>query len=435
MRTRNALYAKVLWPFAAAVLAASAAAAGARAQSGRPSPTPTPTPTPTYAPAPEPAPKFVAAPDQDRYGLVYPLGWHGPLRHGGGREADRVRHSRMNNFVARLNEAGGRGYRLLAVVNGWMPVAVVELDEVQHEYGWFETSVVGHSSGDVARLYTRFFNMYRKQAAGGFRLAEHFVIQRECALFSTGFFRVEERCLFQDLYLLERRKGVERARQTQTAVVNPEARSARFGDELTAQVVGGMTDGLRPAYAFSRFALLLEEPWATRDPATGATDFRVVTQTGDGRSDFERAVNELARQGYRMHLNNYGVAVMRREAAGVTPAEYLWLDAKEKNFARRLAEAQEAGAVYRMTSPDDEGSETRLVFERTPAGDGRRRDYKVFRVQLQFAENVAEERVSVGLSPQTRAAVADIRHLLGEGYAVRDLFWADAAHILLERTR
>jgi hypothetical protein len=435
MRTRNALCAKVLWPFAAAVLAASAFAAGARAQSGRPTPTPTPTPGTTYGPAPESAPKFVAAPDEDRYRLVYPLGWQGPLRHGGGREAARVRHSRMNNFVARLNEAGARGYRLLAVVNGWMPVAVVELDEAQHEYGWFETSLVGRSSGDDRRLYTRFFNMYRKQAAGGFRLAEHFVIERECAFFSTGFFRVEERCLFQDLYLLERRTGVERARQTQTAVVSPETRPGRFGEELTAQVAGGLTEGLRPVHAFSRFALLLEEPWAARDPAAGAADFRVVTQTSDGRGDFERAVNELARQGYRMHLSNHGVAVMRREAAGGTPAEYLWLDAKDKNFARRLAEAQEAGAAYRMTSTDDEGRETRLVFERTPAGDGRRRDYKMFRVELQFAENVAEVRVAVGVTPQTRAAVADIGRLLGEGYAVRDLFWTDAAHILLERTR
>lgn len=434
MRTRNAPHAKVLWPFAAAVLAASAFAAGTRAQSGRPAPTPTPTPTPAYGPAPEPVPKLAASAGDGRYTLIYPLGWEGPLRPGSSREADRVRHSRMNNFIARLNEAGARGYRLLTIVNGWMPVAVVELSDVQHEYGWFETALVGRSSGDVGRLYTRFFNMYRKQAAGGFRLAEHLVTERDCALFNTGFFRVEERCLFKDLYLLERRKGVERARQTQMAVVNLGSRPARFGDELTAQVAGGLAEGLRPAYAFSRFALLLEEPWAARDPATGAADFRVLTQTGDGRGDFERAVNELARQGYRMYMNNYGVVVMRRDATGATPAEYLWLDAKEKNFARRLAEVQEAGAVYRMTSTDDEYAESRLVFERTPAGDGRR-DYRTFRVELQFAENAAEGRVSVGISPQTRAAVEDIGRLLGEGYVVRDLFWADAAHLLLERTR
>ncbi|HEY0174696.1 MAG TPA: hypothetical protein VGB98_27010 [Pyrinomonadaceae bacterium] len=425
---------KVLWPLAAAVLAASALAAVARAQSGRPLPTPTPTQSTTPGPAPEPAPKFSAAPGEDRYRLVYPLGWDGPLRPGGGPEADRVRHSRMNNFVARLNEAGERGYRLLAVVNGRMPVAVVELDAVQHEYGWFETALVGRSSGDAGRLYTRFFNMYRKQAAGGFRLAGHFVIERDCALFSAGFFRVEERCLSKDLHLLERRKGVERARQTQLAVVNPDARAGRFGDELTAQVAGGLAEGLRPAYAFSRFALLLEEPWDVRDAPAGAADFRVLTQTG-GAGDFERAVNELARQGYRMHLSNYGVAVMRRDAGGATPAEYLWLDAREKDFARRLAEAQEAGAVYRMTSPDGERDEARLVFERPLAGVVGRRDYKVFRVDLQFAENVAARRVAVRVSPQTAASVADIGRLLGEGYAVRDLFWADAAHILLERTR
>lgn len=427
------LHVNVLWPCAAVVLAASAFAAVARAQSGRP--TPTPTPTPTYGPAPEPAPKFAAAADGGRYTLIYPLGWEGPLRPGRGPEADRARHSRMNNFIARLNEAGARGYRLLAVVNGRMPVAVVERDDVRYEYGWFETVLLGRTSGDVGRLYTRFFNLYRKQAAGGFRLAEHLVIERGCAFFSTGFFRVEERCLFKDLYLLERRKGVERARRTQTAVVNLGSRPGRFGDELTAQVAGGLAEGLRPAYAFSKFALLLEEPWAARDAPADAPDFRVLTQAGDGRGDFERAVNELARQGYRMHMNNYGVVVMRRDAVGATPAEYLWLDAREKNFARRLAEAQEAGAVYRLTSPDDEHDETRLVFERTLAGDGRRRDYKMFRVDLQFAENAAEGRVAVGVSPQTRAAVEEIGRLLSEGYTVRDLFWTDAAHLLLERTR
>jgi hypothetical protein len=435
MRTRNALYAKLLGPFAAAVLAASAFAAGARAQSGRPVTTPTPTPTPTQGPAPEPSPKAVAAAGVGRYSLIYPLGWEGPLRPASRREADGVRHSRMNNFVARLNEAGAHGYRLLAVVNGWMPLGVVELDDVQHEYGWFETALVGRSSGDAGRLYARFFNMYRKQAAGGFRLAEHFVTGRECAVFSTGFLRVSERCLFRDLYLLERRKGVELARQTRMAVVDPDVRPARLGDELTAQAVGGLAEGLRPAYAFSRFGLLLEEPWAAGDAPAGAADFRVLAQTGDGRSDFERAVNELARQGYRMHTNNYGVAVMRRADGVATPAEYLWLDAGEKNFARRLAEAQEAGAVYRMTSPDEGGAETRLVFERTPAGDGRRRDYKVFRVELQFAENVAAKTVSVRTSPQTKAALEEIGRLLSDGYAVRDVFWADAAHLLLERAR
>ena len=430
MRTRDAIYAKVLWLFAAAVLAAAAPAAGGAAQSGRPAPTPTPTPAPTSTPAPQ----FVVAPDEDRYRLVYTPGWDGPLRPGGD-EADRVRHSRVNNFVARLNEAGARGYRVLSIVNGWLPVAVVELDGAQHEYGWFETRYVGRSSGDVQRLYSRFFNMYRKQAAGGFRLAEHFVTQRECAHFSTGFFRIEERCLFKDLYLLERRKGVERTRQTRLAVLGPGVRSNQMGDELAAQLRDGLDEGLRPAYAFSRYAVLLEEPWAALAPAAGAADFRVVTQAGGESDELEKAVNALARQGYRIHLNNYGVVLMRRDARDAAPAEYLWLDAKGKNFARRLAEAQEAGAVYRMTSPDGERDEARLVFERPLAGGGRRRDYKMFRIDLQFAENVAERKVSVGASPQTRAAVADIGRLLREGYVVRDLFWADAAHLLLERTR
>lgn len=430
MRTRNSLYMKVLWLLAAAVLAASAPAAVVVAQSGRPAPTP----TPTTAPTPEPAPRFVVAPDEDRYRIIYTPGWDGPLRPGGD-EADRVRHSRMNNFVAQLNEAGARGYRLLTVVNGWLPVAVVELDGVQHEYGWFETRYVGRSSGDVQRLYTRFFNMYRKQAAGGFRLAEHFVTQRQCAHFSTGFFRVEERCLFKDLYLLERRRGVEQARQTRLAVVAPGVRSNQMGDELTAQLRDGLAEGLRPAYAFSRYSVLLEEPWAARDTAAGAADFRVVTQTGGESDELEKAVNALARQGYRIHLNNYGVVLMRRDAQNATPTEYLWLDAKEKNFARRLAEAEEAGAVYRMTSPDGERDEARLVFERRLAGGGRRRDYRMFRIDLMFAENVAERKVAVGVSPQTRAAMADIGRLLRQGYFVRDLFWTDAPYLLLERPR
>jgi hypothetical protein len=432
MATRNALHVKLLCLSAAFVLAASALAPVARAQAGRPIPSPTPTPTP--APAPQPAPKFVPAPGEDRYRLVYTPGWDGPLRPGE-KEIDAVRHSRMDNFVALLNEAGARGYRLRAIVDAWMPVAVVELGEAQYEYGWFETAV-GARAGDYSRLYMRFQNFYAKQAAGGLRLAEHFVIQRACALFSTGFFNVEERCAFIDLYLMERRKGAERPRQFQLAVSLPEGRSHRPGEELTAQVRGGLAEGLRPAYAFSRFAVLLEEPWEAGGRSDGGTDFRVVSQSGNERGDFEKAVNELARQGYRLHLGNYGVAVMRRGAGDTAPAEYLWLDAKDKNFAKRLAAAQEAGAVYRMTYPDAEREETRLVFERATGGDGVRRDYKMFRVELQFVGDVAAAgKVATGLSPQSREALQSVATLLKEGYVVRDLFWADVACLLLERAR
>jgi hypothetical protein len=431
MTTRNVLHVKVLCLTAALLLAASALAPSARAQAGRPLQTPTPTPTP--GPDAQPTPKFVVDPNEDKYRLVYATGWDGPLRPGE-KDADLVRHSRMNNFIALLNEAGARGYRLLTVVNGWQPVAVVELGDAQYEYGWFETALVARS-GDVGRLYTRFQNMYAKQAAGGLRLAEHFVTERTCALFPAGFFNVEERCIFKDLYLLERRKGVERPRQFQLAVSLPEGRSNRPGEELTALLREGLNEGLRPAYAFSRFAVLLEEPRGLREPADGAGDFRVVSQSGNSGGDFEKAVNELARQGYRMHLTNYGVAVMRRGAGGAAPAEYLWLDAKDKNFPKRLAAAQEAGAVYRMTGQDGDRDETRLVFERTPNGDGRRRDYRVFRVELQFVESAAERKVSTGLSPQTREALKTVAALLKEGYVVRDLFWADTAHLLLERVQ
>ena len=244
MATRNAPHLRLLRFAAAFVLAASAFGAGARAQSGRPAASPTPTPGASTTAAPT---SGVSA-REEAYRLVYVGGWEGPLRPDGGEEADSVRHSRMNDFIARLNEAGARGYRLLHVVNGWLPFAVVELDGAQHEYGWFETAVVGRSAGDVGRVYTRFFNTYRKQTAGGFRLAEHFVTQRACALFSTGIFRVEERCIFKDLYLLERRKGVERPRQAQMAFVEPGTRPERPGDELTARAGGagrGAPPGLR----------------------------------------------------------------------------------------------------------------------------------------------------------------------------------------------
>jgi hypothetical protein len=432
MRTRHAPHLHLLRLAAAVLLAASALSAGARAQSGRPAAPPTPTPTPTPQPTPQPAPKFVPAPGEDRFRLVYATGWDGPLRPGRD-DADAVRHSRLNNFVARLSEAGARGYRLLSVVNGWMPVAVVELGEAQYEYGWFETAVVARSSGDVSRIYTRFQNQYAKQAGGGLRLSEHFVTERVCALFSTGIFRVDERCMFKDLYLLERPKGVERPRQVRLAVSFPGGRPGRAsGDELTAQVSEGLTQGLRPAYVFSRFALLLEEAEGPRDASPGAAEYRLVS--GDG-GDLEKRVNELARQGYRVHLANGGVVLMRRVAGEAAPAEYLWLDAREKSFAQRLAAAQEAGAVYRMTYPDDEWDESRLIFERALAGDGRRRDYKVFPVELQFDENVAEKKVTTALAPQASAALKEVERLLKDGYVVRDLFWADAPRLLLERGR
>jgi hypothetical protein len=409
MRARREVRAAWLW-WAAVVVLSAGSLASASAQSGRAVPPPKPEATPPGKEEPELA--YVSDPDPGRYKLIDAAG------DGEGRQA------RFNNFIGRLNEAGARGYRLLSIVNGWNPVAVVKLDQVRYEYGWFETSSDGfwfandNSPGVFAR-----------QARGGFRLAERFFISRNCWPVNADDSLSGDVCSVTDLYLLEREKGVERPRQFYHAGSMPSWRS-KMGEELTAQVKEHLGKGLYPTHAFSRFELLLEEA-----EVSGSPEVRVVTLGTWGKGNLEKKVNALARRGFRLAVTGHKVAVMHRPGGDATPFNYVWLKAKDKNFEKEFARLREAGAVYSMTYPDGDGRENQLVFEQGPAAGARRRDYRVLKLDYEDVLDAVEEKKvrADRVAPLSKEAAKMFDQLVREGYEVRDLFFSDRVCVLLER--
>ena len=107
---------------------------------------------------------------------------------------------------------------------------------------------------------------------------------------------------------------------------------------------------------------------------------------------------------------------------------------KKKDFEEQLARLQARGTVYRMTYPTGEGIESKLIFEQSAVGDGRRREYRVLKFEFQFVANAAEKKVHKDLTPASKETVKLMNTLAREGFVVRDLFISDQVSVLLERS-
>jgi hypothetical protein len=343
--------------------------------------------------------------------------------------ADRGRHSRLKNFIEQLNNMGSQGYRLIFVTSGWNPNGVVKLDEVQYEYTWFETTSSFFFSKDG------FEKKYAELSKQGYRLFEHFFIHGNCEPMDNDLTSGLETCEYKDLFLLERKKGVERPVQYGIAFSGP-GWKAKMGEVLTPQINEGIAKGLYPTHAFSKFEILLQQPTDKDEFPIDKPDVRVVTSKNFnwGSNDLEKKVNELGKQGYRLDLINHGIAVMYRHGDMTTPVSYIWLDAKKKDFEKQLKKLQEQSAVYRMTYPDKNGIENKLVFEQRVVDDGKRREYKVLKLDFTETENIAEKKVYVDLTQSSKETMKTLNLFVKEGFVVRDLFVSDKVSVLLERS-
>jgi hypothetical protein len=149
----------------------------------------------------------------------------------------------------------------------------------------------------------------------------------------------------------------------------------------------------------------------------------------------------LAQRGYRLALIHNQVAVMRRSRDTTAPVSYVWLDSwKKKSFEPELARLQDSGAIYRMTYPDSDGGEYTLIFEQPSVDTGKRREYRVLKVEFQETENFADQKMDIDLTPSSKETIKMLNSLVKEGFVVRDLFVSDdldaeSASLLLERTQ
>jgi hypothetical protein len=422
---------------------------GASAQSGRVVPKPTPIPSAESQNQSEAKQKFVADPDADKYKLVFPINYRKKLYKDPRKnrkeknqwekeqDAEDRRTSRRNSLIEQLNKAGDQGYRLIALV--YPLIGVVKLSNVQYEYAWFETS-----SG-LPSITNGFDEKYAELARRGFSVVAHvFFVGGGCV--SEPFSPISndepysyhgpQLCGYSDLFLLERERGVEKPLQSAVARHPPSWLGLGNEAALTTQISDYMALGFTPILAISRCEVFLRPITDKGEFLPVGSEVKVVT------GNVKKKVNELARQGYRLALTYFLIAVMYRHPDNTTPVSYIWLESrKKKSFDKELARLQDSGAIYRMIYPDFYGIEHTLIFEQPAVDVSKRREYKVLKIEFQETENFADQRVDIDLAPSSKETIKTLNSLVKEGFAVRGLFVSDFletnenASVLLERTQ
>lgn len=405
---------------AAAVVLAAALSHGAPAQSGRIILKPTPTPEAEPTPQVE-EPKFVPDPNAERYRLAFTTRYQGGFSYRTYDEMALARRSAFDNLTEHLNRAGAQGYRVVSSLKA--SPAVVALDRERFEYVWTETSAA------AARLKPGFVGTYARLAKMGFRLAAHDLLFRSCNYRDSGGFGYDVECIYADFFLFERRKGDESPREHSLLETN-RAKAGRKGlsDEgaLTEAVREGLAGGLHPAHLLSKDEVLLEREPLQPALAGAGTEVRVVRSSAAWERDvLPKKVNELARQGFRLALVGYEIALMYRRPGASAQFSHVWLQSSRKDFDKELARLQDAGAVFRATYPDSEGTRKTLVFEQGPPGVDARREYRVLRFELQTRGEAAGGTMLTDLAPTSAGTQKELNRLAAEGFVVLALFDAD----------
>ena len=404
---------QLIWLSLAAFLLAAAHSTPAPAQSGRIIPKPTPTPEASPTPKVE-EPKFVPDPNAEKYRLVFATRYPGSFSYRDADELQMTRRAAFDNFVEQLNKAGAEGYRVVTSLKG--DPAIVALSGQQFEYAWTETA-------SYDEFFKRgFAGTYSQLAKKGFRLAAHALLYGYCEpLFPN-------RCDYRDFFLFERRKGEETAREFKTADTERNERAKGQSDEgtLTEAVNARRAEGFYPAQFLSKSEIVLERE--SPDPALGetGTEVRVVRSSSFWETDeLPKKVNELARQGFRLALADYMIAVMYRRPGAAKQFNYVWLKSSKKEFEKELVRLQESGAVFRMTYPDSNGTRKTLIFEQGPADAAVRREYRVVRFEIQTRDNSDAQVMETALAPASAETQKELNRLAAEGFAVLGLFDAD----------
>jgi hypothetical protein len=417
----------------------------ASAQSGRVAPTPTPSPSETPAPeavaSPEAAdtkPRFVVDPTAPKYKLVFQTKYKWQYTSIGTTDVLDIKKTdaaRIVAFVDLLNEAGAEGYRVVSVTDD--NTALLKLDEAQYEYAGYETDSRGDGTRGLVALYGRL-------GKEGFRLASVSHLFFGCEIVDSENLLMGAECLFKDLFLFERQKGA--TKPIAHKFLFPRSYD-KWDVEMTAEVRQNLEKGLYPARVVSKDELLLEQFENGDDRIAGrGAEVQVVKASHSywGRDDLSKKVNLLAKQGYRLALINYQLAVMYRDRANGTPTSYVFLQVghrdwmlrrKPKEYEKDLAKLQQGGAVYRMTYPNVQGDVHRLVFEENASTNGKRREYRILRFELVSTDDKEAKTTSTDLTSEAKANLMEFNRLVSEGFEARDLFVTDVACVLLERMR
>jgi hypothetical protein len=349
----------------------------------------------------------------------------------------------FSGFVDQLNKSSEDGYRLRSAIYGWqhlsgkyygLPVGILQLDETQCEYAWFEMT------SKLFFALPGFEQKYGDQSKRGFRLVDHYLSGSSCAENNPDSVVPIQDCESSYLFLLEKEKGAHNPTDFVLAQTSPRW-DRRMGEALTSQIREKLADGFYPTELLSSYQILLAHTTERADFEADTPDMQVITSSF--LNDLKSKVNELGKQGFQLALIRDEAAVMYRLRERRTPVTYEWLNAKNKNFEKELERLQNSGAAYRMIYRDSKGG-NQLVFEQGTTEDVRRREYKTLNLSFQMInplalKHAANGKVQLDLTPASKETMKLINSLAGEGFVVRDLFVAevvsDKVSILLERRK
>lgn len=204
---------------------------------------------------------------------------------------------------------------------------------------------------------------------------------------------------------------------------------------MEKQIDEKIAEGFYPVNVFSAFEVLLEKAVNKEELLSDKPDVKIV-RTSWGKNDLEQKVNKLAKEGYRLAMTNYRIAVMYRNSeTSQVPVSYIWLKANSKNFEKELIKIQGKGATYRTTYPDNKGRKNILIFEQKLKDDGKRSEFRILKFEFEFKENQTEKRVYIDLTPLSKETVKQMNELAKDGFEVKDLFEGKEICLILERRK
>jgi hypothetical protein len=367
------------------------------AQSGRVTPAPTPSSLPPTSPKPR-TDAQVFDRNPPKYKLVFSA------------------VSEFSVFVDQLNQHGEQGYRLKSVIYGWQksdrknyflrPAAILQLDETKYEYAWFKTTSYWYFGVDG------FDEKYAEMAKQGFRLVDHFYTGGTC---EPGD------CAVNDLFLLEKPKGVARPREFRMAGRSP---GRRMQLDLSAELNEGVAAGFYPISLVSKFQVLLESVNSEDQP---------LEKPNIRWTNLNSQINKLGRQGYRLAFMHDEGIVMYRDPGSSTPLEYEFVKVGRGKLEKRIKALEEGGATFRTIYRDQHWSGEKLIFEKKLISDGGRRELRALRFEFRLMEDQSGKSVQIELTPEGKEALSSFNDLVGQGFVVRTLFGSDHVGVLLER--
>lgn len=310
--------------------------------------------------------------------------------------------SETSELGPKINSLTRNGNRLRTL---YLPFAIVSTDNYSYDY-----SVYNAASSPLSGAVPQ----------GGYSVFDHFWNGSLCYSAPMGS-SDNETCSEFETYVEERPLTVTQI-VDQFVIDDP-------GDEPADILDKKFAEGYFPRTVISKSEMVLTRGQPLPDVARHHPNFLIVQKN----NSFEKKVNDLANQGYRILLAEDKIAVMYRddETRGKS-VSYEWIDGAAKNLPGNLRKLERVGAKYATLVSDSKGNKNTLIFE-IPQSPSKPSEFKVLRFPVEWKRDPADGKNYLDLMPEGRESEKQITGLVKQGFAVRDLFQFGDVTLLMER--